>query len=91
MTNVLQKHSLTTSLLNPMSIAFRHMDTQGMVHSLLGDSSLCAPKHSVLFSGCCCSPAHDKVPRGTLTSKATALGKCPAAHLPKLSFGFLLP
>lgn len=91
-TNVLQKHSLTSFLLNPMSITFRHMDTQGMAHSLLGRSSLCAPKHSVLFSGCCCSPAHAKVLRGTSTTKAFASGKCPpAGHLPRLSFGFLLP
>lgn len=75
-----------------MSITFKHMDTQGMAHSLLGCSSLCAPEHSVLFSGCCCSPAHDKIPRGILMSKVTASSKCPpAGHLPKLSFGFLLP
>lgn len=75
-----------------MSITFKHMNTQGIAHSLLACSSSCAPKHSVLFSGCCCSPAYDKIPRGILMSKATASSKCPpAGHLPKLSFGFLLP
>lgn len=47
---------------------------------------------SVLFSGSCCSPALHKVPRGPLTCQATAWSHCPpSGHLPRLSFGLLLP